>query len=138
MVAVVDLAGKGREAHRQEGIGLDTFFTQAFKELVPDTPAAHIVVDDAYLDTLTSLVDKCIGHQVAQGILLHDIHTDMDMMPGPADVLQQFGEERIAVRHDVDDVVLEGQRQVLVDEEVNHLLMSLRHVQVLLFDEVQH
>ena len=138
MVAIVDLAGERREANGQEGNNLDTFLTEMFQEATMHLPTAHIIINDANLHPTLRLVNERIGHQASQGIVLKDIHLDMDMMLGSGDVLQQFRKEGIAVRHDVYHIVLEGQRQVLVDEEVNELLMALRHMQVVLFDETQH
>ena len=90
-------------------------------------PTAHIVIDDTHKYTLSRLVYQCIRYQIAQGIIFDDIHVDVDMMFCLGDIFQQLREERIAVRHDIYLIILERQRERLVDKEVDQLLVSLRH-----------
>ena len=73
MVAVVDLTGEGAEPDRHERTGLDAFLAHALKETTPDIPAAYIVVDETHLDSLASLVDQDIRHEIAQWVVLDDI-----------------------------------------------------------------
>ena len=101
-------------------------------------PTAHVVVDHAHLDTLTGFLHQRIGYQAPQGIVLDDIHVDMDMVFRLVDVFQQFREEGIAVGHDVDLIILEGECQVLVDEKVDQRLVVLGHLEVVLFHETEH
>ena len=61
VVAVVHLRRERREADGQEGHHLNAFFAHVFKETVGHVPAAHIVVDDTYLDTLTCFLDEGIA-----------------------------------------------------------------------------
>ena len=119
-------------------MNLDTLLAQVFPELVANTPTAYIVVDDANLDTFVGFSYQAVGHQSSQGIVLDDVHVDVDMMSGVSNVLQQLWQEGIAVRHNVHQIVLEGQREVLVDEEVYQLLVLLRQSQVLLFNKAKH
>ena len=62
----------------------------------------------------------------------------MDMMLRSSNVLQQLWEEGIAVGHDVHLIILEGQREILIDKEVDELFVTLRDMQVVLFHEAQH
>ena len=101
-------------------------------------PAPHIVVDQLDLHALSSLVDERIGEQHAQRILSKDIHIDMDMALGLGDLCQKCGKEVVAVAIDRDLIILEGEREILVDEEVDELTMLFGQLQVLLFDELQH
>ena len=117
---------------------LDTLLAHAFKETVTHTPAAHIVIGDTHLDTLAGFVNQCVSHQISQWVILNDIHVDMDVVCGSTDILQQFREEGIAIGHDVYLVVLEGQRHVLVDEQVYQLFVVVGNPQVLLFHKAQH
>ena len=55
-----------------------------------------------------------------------------------SNILQQFREEGIAICHNVYLIVLERQGEVLIDKEVNQGFLALRHVEVVLLDEVQH
>ena len=80
MVAVVDLTGEGAEPDRHERTGLDAFLAHALKETTPDIPAAYIVVDETHLDSLASLVNKHVGNEVAQGVVLKDIEIEMDAL----------------------------------------------------------
>ena len=109
-----------------------------FEEAVFHAPTTYIVVDETHHHASPCPCDKRIGHQTAQGIVLEDVHVDVNMVAGLGDVLQQFREIGIAVGHDVNLVVAEGQRQVLVDKEVDELFLRLGQSQVLLFHEAQH
>ena len=101
-------------------------------------PAAHIIVDQPHLHAFPRLVDQGIGHQTTQGVVGNDIHIDMDVALGLTDILQQHGEELIAIHTHVHLIVLEGQRQVLVHEEVYQGFVLIWHSEVLLFCELQH
>ena len=87
---------------------------------------------------MMGFVDECVGNEVAQRVFFEDVYVDVDMMLCLANVGQQFWEEGVAVGHNVDTRHLEGQREILVDEQVDELFVALGHVQVLLFDESQH
>ena len=108
MVTIVGLAGEHREVNGQERHHVDTCHAHAFEETMLHLPTTHIVVDDTHLNTLASLGYQGIGNEKSQGVVLEDVHIDMDMMLGLGNVLQQFREEGIAIRHDVHEIVLEG------------------------------
>ena len=108
VVAVVGLAGEHREMDGQEGSHVNACHSHAFEEAVLDFPTAHIVVDNPYLHSLTGLGNQCVRNEVAKGIVLEDVHVDVDMVLGLCNVLEELGEEGIAVGHDVHEIVLEG------------------------------
>ena len=108
MVTIVGLAGEHREVDGQERHDVDTRHAHALEEAMLHFPTTHIVVDDTHLNTLASLGYQGIGNEKSQGVVLEDVHIDMDMMLGLGNVLQQFREESIAIRHDVHEIVLEG------------------------------
>ena len=54
------------------------------------------------------------------------------------DGLQQCRKELITVGIYLHLIILEGQRQVLVDEEINHRAMGFRQMQILLLGKLQH
>ena len=122
----------------QEGSYLDAGGTHVLEKRAAYRPAAHVVVDDAYLDATAGLVDEGIGDEAPQGVVVEDVDIDVDVVTGGGNVAEQFGEEGIAVGHDVYLVVLEGQRHALVDKEVYQLALALRNAEVLLLYEVQH
>ena len=128
VVAVVDLTGECGEMYGQVGLHVDTLLAHPFEEPSADAPAPYVVVDDAHLDTLMGFVDECVGNEVAQRVFLKDVYVDVDMMLCLANVGQQFREEGVAVGHDVDASHLEGQREILVDEQVAELFVALGHV----------
>ena len=72
-------------------------------------PAAHVVIDDAHLHPVLRLVDERIGHQPPQRVILNNIHVKMYMMARLTDVLQQLGDEGIAVGHQVQLLYADGQ-----------------------------
>ena len=109
MVAVVDLAGERREAHRQERHDLNTLVAHAVEERVADVPATHIVVDESDLNALPRLIDQGIGEQQTKGIFGKDVHIDMDMSLGLGYLSQQRREEGVAIVVDGDLIVLEGE-----------------------------
>ena len=90
-----------------------------------DVPTAHIVVDDAHLDTCASPVDQGIGDKAAQGVFLDDIHINMYMIAGARDVGQQSREELVAIGKDFGRPHLEGQRETLIDEQIDDGLVLL-------------
>ena len=97
VVAVVDLAGERRESHGQEGHHLDALFAHALEEAVLHVPAADIVVDESYLDTLACLVDEHVAQQHAQWVVLNDVQVNVDVLACLADGLEKCGEELTAV-----------------------------------------
>ena len=62
----------------------------------------------------------------------------MDVMLCRGNIAQQFRHKGIAVRHDVYGVILEGQREILVDKQFHQLLMAVGHTEILLSDETEH
>ena len=62
----------------------------------------------------------------------------MYVMGGRRNILQQFREESVTIRHDVNLVILEGQGQILVDEQVHQRFLALRYTEVVLVYESQH
>ena len=138
MVAVVHLTRKLREVYGHKRHRLNTLLTHPFEETMLHVPATHVIVDQPHLYALPRLVDQGIGHQTAQGVVGDDIHVDMDVTLGLTDILQQHGEELIAVHTHIYLVVLKGQRQVLVHEEVYQGLVLLWQSEVLLFRKLQH
>ena len=73
-----------------------------------DLPTAHIVVYQAYLDTLTGLIHQRIGHQTSQGVVLDDVQIKMDMVLGTGNIFQQFRNKGIAISDNVNLIILEG------------------------------
>ena len=138
VVAVVGLAGERGEMHGQVRHHLDTVAAHGLEERAVYLPAAHIVVDDTHLDTLLGFLSQCVGNKASQRIVLDDVHVDMDVVARLADVLQQLGEEGVAVGHDVDGVVLERQRHALVDKQVDELSVVVGYAEVVLFDKAEH
>ena len=51
-------------------------------------PAAYVIVDDAHLHPTLCLVYQRICYQATKGIVLDDIHIDMDMMARSGDIFQ--------------------------------------------------
>ena len=101
-------------------------------------PTAHIVVDQFHLHPLVRFVDQGIREQLSQRVFGKDIHIDMDMTLRLGNLRQKCREEGITIviyRH---LVVLEGQREVLIHEEVYQLAVFSWQLQVLLFHELQH
>ena len=101
-------------------------------------PTTHIVHYHSHHHPLSGLVNQSVCHQIAQGIVLEDIHIYMDMMRRFSDISEQLREERIAVSHDVNLIILEGQRERLIDKEIDQLFLSLWYAQILLLDKSQH
>ena len=60
------------------------------------------------------------------------------MMGGFSNIFQQFWEESVAVRHDVNPIILEGQGQILIDKEVHQRFLTFRHAESMLAYETQH
>ena len=138
MIAVVGLARERRESHRQEGLYLDACLAHLFEEPVAHAPTAHIVVDDTHLDTLACLRHQRIGNEPTQGVVLEDVHVDMDVVAGMGNITQQRREELIAAGQQFHLIIIEGQREALVDEEVDDGLIFPGQLQVLLFNESEH
>ena len=62
----------------------------------------------------------------------------MDMTFGLRNLCQKGWEEGVTIVVDGDLIILEGQREILVDEEVNELTMLSGQLQILLLDELEH
>ena len=138
VVAVVHLAGERREANGQERCHFDALFAHAFKEAVSHLPAAHVVVDDAYFHTLPDLGDEGVADQVAQGVVLEDVDVNVYVALCLGYSSEQCREELVSVGVDLRCGVLERQRQVLTDKQVDELAVLLGQLQVLLPYELQH
>ena len=138
VVAVVHLAGEGREAHGHECLHLYASLAHAVEEFVPHVPAAHIIVDESHLHTLPCLVYQHVGHEIAQRVRLHDIRDEVYRLAGCADFVHQRGEERISVGVYVHLIVFEWQRPVLHGEELDEGLVLLRHDESFLYGEFEH
>ena len=108
VVAIVHFAGESREFHRHEGADVNASLLHAFEEGTRHTPAAHVVIDDAYLDAFLCLLYECVGDEAAQRVVVEDVGFKMDVMSGAADGLQQRREELVAVGIEFRFVVLEG------------------------------
>ena len=80
VVAIIHLAGKGRETHRHKGMHVDARISHSLEEGILHLPAAHIIIDEAYLHALFRLVYQGISHQIAQGVVFQDISIQMDMV----------------------------------------------------------
>ena len=59
-------------------------------------------------------------------------------MGGFSNIFQQFWEESVAVRHDVNLIILEGQGQILIDKEVHQGFLTFRHAEIMLAYKTQH
>ena len=82
VVAIIHLAREGREAHRHEGMHIDSGISHALKEAVLHLPTPHIIVNQSDLHALLRLVDQGVGDEVAQRVFLDDIGIEMDMLLG--------------------------------------------------------
>ena len=60
--------------------------------MVVNIPASHIVVNDTYFYSLVCFIDKCIGNELSQGIVIKNIGIDMDVVGGFPDGLEQSQE----------------------------------------------
>ena len=138
VVAIVDLRSKRGKTHRQEGHHFNTFLAHPLEETVADIPTAHIVNDHPDLNALAGPCNEGITDKVSQGIVLEDIHVDVDMVSGTSYLPEQGGKELVSVSIDLNATQAEGQREVLVDEKVDNGFVNLRQLKVLLLDELQH
>ena len=82
VIAIIHLSRERRKTNRHESLNENTSSTHAIEEAVFHFPAPHIVIDQSHLDSLLGFVNQGIGHQVAQRILLDDIHIQMNMILG--------------------------------------------------------
>ena len=132
VVAVVHAAGEQREAHLEEGAGVDAAHAHLFEEGVGDVPAAHVVVEHAHLDALGGLLEEGVAHEASHGVVGHDVGLQVDVVAGTADVGQHRLEQRVAVGVGVHAVATEGQGLVGEAEEPDQLLVPLRWLDGLL------
>ena len=138
VVAVVGLAGEAREAYGHERLYLDACHPHALEEAVLHVPAAHVVVDHSHLYALAGLGYQRVGDQTSQGVVLEDIDVDVDMALGGGYVLQEPGEELIAVAEHLHLIIIKGQREALIDKHVDGGTELIGYLQVALLDEAQH
>ena len=138
VVTIVHLTGKRRESHRHKRAHLDTRLAHPFKKAMVHIPTTHIIVNHLYLNTLAGLVYQGIGHQHAQGVVGKNIHIQMYVILGLADILHQLGYKLIAIGTDIHQVILKRQRQVLVNKQINQWFVALGQSQVLLLSKLQH
>ena len=117
---------------------LDAGLAHLLEEIIRHLPAAHIIVDYSHLYPLLGFRHQRIGHHVPQGIVVEDITVYMHVVSGLSDITQQRMEEIVAVREDVNRVVLEGQRPVLVQEKFDERRLFVRNLQVLLLGKFKH
>lgn len=66
VVAVIDFAGEEREFDVQEGVDLDAFAAHAAEKGFFGPAAAHVVVEDAYLDPFAGLCDQRVAQAAAR------------------------------------------------------------------------
>ena len=138
VVSIVHLTRKRRESHGQERHHLYPLVTHAVEKGMTHVPTPHIVVDQLHLHPLARLVYQRIREQRPQRVFGKDIHIDMDMALCLGDLCQKGREESIAIVIHRHLIILEGQREVLVHEEVYQLSVLSRQLQVLLLHKLQH
>ena len=138
VVAVVGLAGEGREPHGQERPYVHTALAHTLKEAVADVPAAHVVVYHPHLHAPAGTVHERVGHEAAQRVVRKDVYVNVYVVAGPAYGGEQLEEEGVAIGDDADPGVVERQGHVLVHEEVYRGTVALGQAQVALLGELEH
>ena len=138
MVTVVGFSGKRREANGQEGLDLNTRLAHLLEETVLHAPAAHVVVDDTHLNAFTGFRYQHVGHHTPQGIVLKDVDINVNVALGPGHVAQQGQEEIIAIGEQFHLIIIKGERETLVDKEVDDGLHPLGNLQVGLLHKAKH
>ena len=89
VVAVIDLAGEEREFDVQEGVYFDPGVAHPFEKGVLGTPAAYVVVEDAYPDAFARLCDQGVPQAATRLVVVEDVILDMDVVPCAGDLLHQ-------------------------------------------------
>ena len=130
VVAVVHLAGEGRELHRHEGVNLHAGVAHALIEIGLHLPVSHVVVDNPYLHAPAGMAYQGIGNEVAQGVVVEDVAVDVDVVARAGHVAQEGMKEGVAVGEDVHLVVLEGHGTVLLHKQTEKRAVFLGHLQV--------
>jgi len=138
VVPVVHLARESREQDRHERFDGNSGIAHALKEVVSNVPASYIIIYYSNFNPLLSLVDKDIGKNTSQCIILEDIGVEMYTLLGCADVVEERIEERISIGENIDVVVFKRQRPVLRGKKLYESLVLLGNNKVFLYGEFEH
>ena len=131
MIPVIDVAGQPRENHLHETLYPDAGLAQPADVLAPESPTAHVVVDQPHLDPLLRLGDQNVGDLAAQRIVLDDVIFQMDRRTGRPQRLADFVERLRSVVPQLHPVMHRQQRLVAVEQQRNDIAVvaDLRFVQ---------
>ena len=131
VIPVINMAGQPRENHLHETLYPDAGLAQPADVLAPESPTAHVVVDQPHFDSLLRLGDQNVGDLAAQRIVLDDVIFQMDRRTGRPQRLADFVERLRSVVQQLHPVMHRQQRLVAVEQQRNDIAVvaDLRFVQ---------
>ena len=84
------------------------------------------------------LVNKSIGYQVAQCVVVEDKHFHMDVVFSLANFVEQTEKEVVSLCINLYFVVFKGQSHALVLEQLYQCAVSFRDMKIALFGKFEH
>ena len=97
MVTVIDFAGETGKTDFQKALDLDSLTQHVVVKHRTDFPASDVVVEQAYLNTLSDFINQQVPKQPSHRIVFENIKLKMNMMAGLSYRPDQFRQHRMTV-----------------------------------------